>query len=535
MALPNPNTAWPPAPWDHAYSVYSESDTWRSGDADAIHEFYRAERLAATNRPGATHRHRGELHEGGAVGWVSSRFWGRPVPPGQNRSRLHVPAPADVASMSSANVFAQGLELRFTDAKVAEAAKTRLELIGNSDAAQATFNTMGELKSVFGASVLVSEWDTEIADHVWLNAYGADVAIPEFRKGKLIAVTLWTEYRAGSAYYRHFERHSIGRIEHALYLGTADKVGRVVPLQDRPETEYLAQIVNADSAIETGIDRLTASYNINLPSWAWRKKGDLAFAGSSDFAQLYPLFDALDEAYSSWMRDLKLGAGKAIVPQAFLDTLGRGKGASFDVDKEFFVGLNSPGDPDKMTMDKIQFDIRVEEHERTTTELWRIIYRTAGLGTRSIDKATGNQLTATGELLQDEDKDSTRAKKILYDKQAIAQQLSVALELDGQLFPGKGGGQYELPEVRFPDTGQVDPEKNARTINYLSAAGAISVWQSVKMYNPDWDDPAVQTEVDRILAEKRAASAAVPDPATFTGDTTNPDNQPQGDPTNANA
>jgi hypothetical protein len=79
-----------------------------------------------------------------------------------------------------------------------------------------------------------------------------------------------------------------------------------------------------------------------------------------------------------------------------------------------------------MTMDKIQFDIRVEEHERTTTELWRIIYRTARLGSRSVDKNTGNQLTATGEPLQDEDKDSTRAKKILYDKQAIAQQRSVA-------------------------------------------------------------------------------------------------------------
>lgn len=521
MALPDPNTSWPPKPWDEAYKVYAESETWRVGDPDAIHAFYRGE------RPAATHRHNGEEREGGLVGWVSSKFWGRPVPPGQNRTRLHVPAPADVASLASASVFSNPPEIRFTE-KQEQKTLDRLELIGNSDQAHSTFNTMGELKSVFGASILVSEWDTDIADHVWLSAYGADVALPEFRKGKLIAVTLWTEYRDGNKYYRHLERHAVGAIEHALYLGTADKVGQRVPLNERPETEYLAGLVNADSAIVTGIDRLTASYNMNLPTWAWRKKGALANAGRSDFAQLYPLFDALDEAYSSWMRDLKLGSAKAVVPQAFLDTLGRGKGASFDVDRELFVGLNMPGNPDGDKIDQVQFEIRTEEHEATTTELWRMIYRTAGLGTRSVDRDTGKQLTATGELLQDDDKEATRGKKILYDKRAIAEQLSVALELDGKLFPGKGGGQFAPPEVRFPDSAQVDPEKQARTIQYLSAAGAISVWQSVKMFNPDWDDDAVKAEVDRILAEKRAAAAMVPDPATFDGgdptqDSENPD------------
>ncbi|UAJ80164.1 hypothetical protein IT072_03705 [Leifsonia sp. ZF2019] len=513
MALPDANSSWPPKPWDQAYKVYSESEVWRVGDPDAIHDFYRGE------RPAATHRHNGELHEGGVAGWVSSKFWGRPVPPGQNRTRLHVPAPADVASMASANIFSNPPELRFSD-KQSQATLDRLELIGNSDEAHATFNTMGELKSVFGASVLTTEWDTETADHVWLSAYGADVALPEFRKGKLVAVTLWTEYRVGSVYYRHLERHSIGRIEHALYAGSSDKVGQRVPLQDHPETEYLATLVNGDSAIETGLDRLTASYNVNLPSWAWRKKGQLASAGRSDFAQLYPLFDALDEAYSSWMRDLKLGAAKAVVPQAYLDTLGRGKGASFDIDRELFVGLATPGNPDGDKIEQVQFDIRVEEHEATTTELWRIIYRTAGLGTRSVDRDAGKQLTATGELLQDDDKEATRGKKILYDKRAIAEQLSVALELDGKLFPGKGGGRFDLPEVRFPDSAQVDPEKQARTIQYLSAASAISIWQSVKMFNPDWDDPTIQAEVDRILDEKRSSTALAPDPATFTGDPT---------------
>src|SRR5690606_30732764 len=124
--------------------------------------------------------------------------------------------------------------------------------------------------------------------------------------------------------WRHLEHHEPGRITHALYQGSSDNIGRVVPLTERPETAYLAKLVDADSAILTGIDRLTCSFNQNMPSRLWRKKGALAHAGRSDFAGILPLFDALDETWSSWRRDLKLGGGKILVPEAALDTAGPG-------------------------------------------------------------------------------------------------------------------------------------------------------------------------------------------------------------------
>lgn len=513
MPLPLPNSSWPPAPWDTAYKAYEENEAWYLGDVKTLEALYGNSQAV---RP--SHRVRGQDRTGGVVGAMSRFFWGRPVPDGENRTRLHVPAAADLASIASDAVFSDPPEVQLLeDTKIPETAQARLDLIANSDAAHAMYNTMGELKSVFGATVIVSEWDTSIADNVWLSTYGVDIVIPEFRKGKLVAATMWTEYRNGNVYWRHLERHEPGMIEHALYEGSADKLGRVVPLQDRPETAYLAGIVNADSRILTGIDRLTVSYNLNAPTRAWRKKGDLAFAGRSDFAGMHPLFDALDETMSSWMRDLKLGGGKLLLDQALVDTLGGpGAGGGFDMGREAILALNMPNMGGQKLIDKVQFEIRVDDHERTANYLLKKIFRSAGQGVRGI--GIGNDeagdVTATGELARDKREEITRNKKILYDKQAIAEQSSVALELDGKLFPGKGGGRFDLPLVVFPDVSQVDPEKNARTIQLLDAAAAASIQRKVELANPDWDEKLVTEEVARIKEERGTMS---PDPSTFTG------------------
>src|SRR5690606_38124438 len=131
-----------------------------------------------------------------------------------------------------------------------------------------------------------------------------------------------------------------------LFRGTATNLGSRVPLQEHPATAPYAALVEADSGIATGIDRLTAAYLPNGPALSWRKQGVLKDAGRSDFNQLPPLFDNADEAWSSWMRDLKLGAAKLIVPEAYLRSNGPGAGAAFDTFQEMFVGLSIPGAPD---------------------------------------------------------------------------------------------------------------------------------------------------------------------------------------------
>ncbi|PWC05401.1 capsid protein [Agromyces badenianii] len=518
MPLPLPHTAWPPAPWDAAYRAYAENEAWYLGDTDALEAIYRRE----DQQSRTDYVRRGQPMRGGLVGAAARMFWGRPVPAGESRTRLHIPAPADLATLSSDLIFAEPPEVTLSGEDVTDKAQGRLDVIANSDEAHSTFNTMGELKAALGATAIVSTWDLDVSDHVWLEVSAADVIIPEFRKGKLIACTMWTEYRDGSVFWRHLERHEAGMIEHALYKGTETNIGRRMNLAERPETTHLSATVNADSRILTGIDRLTVSYNLNMPTRAWRKKGPLAFTGRSDFAGLHPLFDALDETWSSWMRDLKQGAGKILAPEAALDFAGRGKGASLDLGREVFVGLNTPGDPDKMALDQVQFEIRVEEHEKTAHAIYREILRAAGYS-QSAWGDYGESSGQTATEVEDRDKASerTRDKKILYDKRAIAEQSVVALELDGILFPGKGGGRFELPVVTFPDVSQEDPEKLARTLSLLDAAGAISTEQKVRRANPDWDNDQVDKEVAKIRGDR----ATAPNPATFDGDTPPEDNE----------
>ena len=59
-------------------------------------------------------------------------------------------------------------------------------------------------------------------------------------------------------------------------------------------------------------------------TWLARRNGTVWFTGNS-----------------SWMRDIRLGKAKLMVPQSMLDNIGRGKGAVFEPEREVFVPLNS--------------------------------------------------------------------------------------------------------------------------------------------------------------------------------------------------
>ena len=41
-------------------------------------------------------------YRGGLLGWIEYSFWGDPVPPGEKRTRPHVPIAGDIAQTSAA-------------------------------------------------------------------------------------------------------------------------------------------------------------------------------------------------------------------------------------------------------------------------------------------------------------------------------------------------------------------------------------------------------------------------------------------------
>jgi A118 family predicted phage portal protein len=332
--------------------------------------------------------------------------------------------------------------------------------------------------------------------------------VPEFAYGRLRAVTFWTVLeRDGKTVTRHLERHEPGHIYHGLYSGTPTQLGKQLPLTARDETRSLADDVL------TGTDLLTAAYIPNVrPARAWRNRPAAAGLGQSDFAGVEPIFDALDEVYSSWMRDIRFGKGRIIVPASMLDSNGPGQGVSYDAERAIFTPLNMlarPGDSNKL--DIVQFEIRVAEHRDTARELMEIAVRQAGYAgaTFGLD-GDGNAVTATEVKARQTRSLTTRARKALYWQPAMRHILQAWLAVSAAQFRVPGLDISEAPSVEFPDGITESVLEKGQALQALEAAGAISTQLKVEYLNPEFDTEQVAAEVERIHSDRDMGPLADP-------------------------
>ena len=497
---------WPPKPFDRAAHRMREWDAWYVG---------KPEHLAALYGAGPVVHTRPTQYRGGLVGAVSRFFWGRPVTPrGQQRTRLHVPLAADIATASADLLFAEPPRITVAG----DAAQKRLDQIINTPAVHSNLLEAAEVAAALGGVYLRVVWDTDTAAHAMLDAVDADAAVPEWRWRHLSAVTFWEtlDHSDGSTVLRHLERHESGRIVHTLYQGTDDELGRPLPLTEHPVTAWAAPLVDADGAIATGTRRLSAAYIPNIrPSREWRGVPELKPLGRSDFDGVEPMLDALDETYSSWMRDVRLAKARLLVPTGYLQPNGPGRGATFDDDQEIFTELNmltGRGDgPPPITPS--QFAIRVREHADTVEQITHDILRAAGHSPSSFGDYTGAPgVTATEVVDRRSLSEQTRDKKSRYWSAALGAITAALLDVDRHVFNTPGVAVADDPVVEFGDQAQPDPAELARTAQILLAAEAASTDVRVRLVHPEWDDDQVDAEVARILAE---TGRAVPDPAPF--------------------
>ncbi|MFF0894730.1 phage capsid protein [Streptomyces sp. NPDC003278] len=435
------------------------------------------------------------------------RLWGRRSSEHrqQPEQRLHVPLPGDIASTSADLLFADMPTIRVSNTATQE----RLDKLLDLNRAATMFLGAAEQAAALSGVFLRTTWDEAIAPYPLLTVMQPDAALPEFRFGMLRAVNFWRELATGreGVVFRHIERHEPGRIVHALYEGTADNIGRTVPLTEHPDTAELAASLGSDGvSIETGIRELTASY---VPNMLPNRLHRTAPIGRSDYAApLHDLFDSLDETWTSWMRDVRLARGRLIVPDGYLRDAGPGNGATFDEDREVFAGLKiPPSEAGQITL--AQFSIRVAEHQATAESIVRQAAQSAGYSAQSFGLDGGGQpITATESDARDRRSMVTRGKKAGHWRHAIAEQLHVQLQLDARRF-GTRGITPERPSVEFGPGVVETMQSKATTLDLLNRAQAVSAATRVKFLHPEWDDTAVNAEVAAILAE---TGAGAPDP-----------------------
>jgi hypothetical protein len=296
-------------------------------------------------------------------------------------------------------------------------------------------------------------------------------------------------------------------------------------LTEHPDTAALISdaMISDDtrtgSGIETGTDRLAVVGIPNARTITWRHLPQARDMGRADIAGVEQDLDALDDVWSSWMRDVRHGRSRIHVPQHMLETRGPGKGAIADIDREVYVGLESPPDG-ALQLTTTQFAIRYQEHAATANALMERIAAGAGYSPQTFGLDDTNALTATESWNRQTRTQNTRNAKIRRWRPALVELTRIMLDIDRAHFKGKGNPEL-VPEVHFPETVSESQLTKAQTANLLRSAEAASTETLVKMVHADWDDKQVQDEVARISEEKPAA----PDPISMFGahDDTEPD------------
>lgn len=496
--LPSPNTAWPPAsPQSEALAEWS---AWYSGDPDQLATFY-GPRTGVVTHPNQL--------RGGVVGRIARWWWGQPTPAGESRSKLHVPLAADICATSADLLFSEPVALTAEDDTLGEFL-TQLK----ADGLDSTLHEGGEIQAAMGGVYLRSVWDSTVSPTPWTELAHPDGAVPVFRRGRLHSVDLWSELSRieSGVVHRLVEHHESGAIQYGLYAGTTSNLGKMVPLQDHPETEHLALLVGEDGITQqTGITRLTVAYVPNMLPNRLDRRSD---QGRSDLSGVTPLLDALDEAYSSWWRDIRVAKARIHLPAQYLESAAPGEAGSADLDREVYVpmaGVLGTG-KDGLLIQAQQFAIRVEEHSRTCREWTETIIESAGYTPPSKSDDQGGAVTATEVNSKDRRSNMTRGKKVRYWTAALRDHLQAQAELaNTHLRAGLTLGDIK---VEFQDGVQESALSLAQTAFALRNAEAASTKTRVQMIHPDWDDTRVDTEVSAILRESAGGEPVpVPDDA----------------------
>ena len=508
MPLPQDSrTAWPPRAYDDVTPTLEKWSAWYSGDPAQLMAAYGsgARPAFASDRPkGVLAAIRG-VNELPKV--IRRYFWGTGRPDGDQETKLHIPVAGDIAAMSADLLFGEVPDL------VLEDDQAGLDRLNDyvEDGLWTRIREGAEIQAGLGGVFLRAVWDEEIAEVPWLQPMPPDVAVPEWSYDRLTAVTFWRVVeREPNRVVRHLERHERGAILHGLYEGTPRELGDLIALDatEDPEMRAIAEAVGPTGIVETGIPFLTAEYIPNVrPNRLWRAIPEAANLGRSDYQGVEGPMDSLDEVWTSWMRDIRLGKAKIILDQSALTGTGDGGPASFNIDKELLVGLNLTGNLDRDPISQVQFAIRTEDHANAAQATLEQIVRGAGYSMQTFSGETeGGAQTATETRAKEKRTLSTRDRKIEYWGLGLRRSLRMLLAIDGQIFGGSFGD--EMPKIEFPDAVSEAPSEVATTIQALDAAKAISVKTKIQMLHPDWDDDRIEAEIEDIEGASRLANEA---------------------------
>ena len=492
------NMAWPPPELGKVTARVAECRVWWGGDPTQLDDFYGA---ANTTSPSGQRKRL-------KAAWDA--FWGRAhTTTEQSGKRLHAPIGKDIAQLSATALFSKPPTVLAADDE-SDDVQARVDDLFNIPRFHSGLYTAGETSSaltgVFGRVV----WDDEVQDGTWIEWIAPDHAIPEWSRGRLKAVTFFTELESDDPrnVWRHLERYERGRIVHELYKGTPQNLGALQELAAHDATAGIGVTLARDgySIVDLEVDELAVEYVPNqLPNPEWAQDPTLKNLGASDVgaADLVPLYHQIDRTYSSLMRDVRVAQARMYASQDVLQHRGPGGGLHLPEDQEIFTSVGTGIGRDGSAESIFQFHqpaIRVLEHDQVGEMLVREVLRRTGYSPVSFGMSDDVAQTATEAAGKKESTVTTTEGKARYFGVAIQHLTTVALRIDQKKFPKLGVDLKEPLEVDWPPFAQESDLSRAQTVQAWEVGKAASTRTKVRYLHQDWDEGQIDEEVELIDA-----------------------------------
>jgi A118 family predicted phage portal protein len=519
MPLPVSDTTnvWPPQKVQDLLPAMEQWSAWWANSIERLQIAYGGGSTGDSTGFFASDTGGTKVHSLGPISW----FVGKAVTGTERNTKVPIPIAAEICQASADLLFSDPLSVTVTD----DTTQKRITEILN-DSFHSTVAEGAETCAALGGVYLRATWDDTVTDMPFTTIKDADTAIPEFRWGRLQAVTFWNVIAVvGKLVYRHLERHELGSagngiILHGLYEGEADKLGTRVSLTMRAETASMALYVDVngvEGSIDTKSVGLAVTYVPNqTPNRIWRKHDIGRNLGRSDLDGIEHLMDQLAENTSDWMRARRAARARVMYSKDLAKNGGPGNGQFVNPDQENYVPVSysgmSGGKDAKLSdmVEVLQPEFDPTGYKMTGEMLAEQILQMAGysMQTFGVNPEGGGERTATEIESKERRSLMTRSRKIREWKPAITEHILKLLAIDNEFFGHKN--ILTALEVEFSDGVQESQIKLGQFVLSLYSSESASVDERVEILHPDWDDEQKSAEVTKIKAE---FAQPLPEPA----------------------
>lgn len=477
---------------------------WSSGSARLLYEFYKG---------------------GGANYSKSNYFWVKaPI----TTRRLHSGIPGLICSKMPIILFGNGYSLSVKvfgengkeDKKQSTSARELIEGLTEKMKFAERLED-GAVKESWGGHVFFKfSFDTSLSEYPILEVF--DIRTVEVLKERGITKALvfkkWYEY--GNNKYRLDEVYTTNESREAciiykLYKRNGNGEDEKVSLNSIPQTVGLAEKMRLDENNTFTFHGLKGMLAFDKPN----KSPSLEFPdseyGASDFEGALDSFDALDEAYSKIIHEIRTNATKRYIPRHMIP-MKDGKSLLDDDFTDSYVAVEA--DIDQGGNNEIHYSSipdKTEEHlAKYRTALTTAINK-AGLSPFALGITGLESINASAQSQQERNKVTidTRKEKLKKWKPFIEEVLTQAVALNSWIVKNTGVTQEAYSQldidydnttikVNFGDYVVADTETKLATWGNAKAMRVSSTQEAVRNIHSDWNESEIKAEVDLIRFEE---------------------------------